>query len=80
MDAHCVCYMLVETDAVLVQTEGMQVLTAWSPANESWDLLPAESPKCTSRDVLGCKGLSIQLGTKPKKGRMHVKPSSVLTS
>ena len=72
----------METDVVLVQTEGMQVciLTAWSPANESWDLLPAESPKCTSRDVMGCKGLSIQLGTKPKKGRMHVNPSSVLTS
>ena len=35
---------------------------------------------CSSLDVMGCSGLSIQLGTKPKKGRMHVTSSRLSIS
>lgn len=50
-----------------------------SPANDSWERLPAASPMCSNREVIGRRGLSIQLGTKPKKGRTHVTPARLST-
>lgn len=44
------------------------------PAKLSAERLPAESPMWSRRDVMGFSGVSCQLGTKPKKGRMHDTP------
>lgn len=44
------------------------------PAKLSAERLPAESPMWSKRDVMGLSGVSCQLGTKPKKGRMQEMP------